>query len=89
MSVIQNLRDNSARGTTHRWRDTSINSLDSLAQDEPLLGMSEQENHFGVDPEVGEGAVERMFHLPLHYRDGSDFLFANVIESSHGLQGGL
>jgi hypothetical protein len=89
MSVIENLRDNSASGTSHRWRDTSIDSLDSLAQNESLLGVGEQENHFRVNWKVGKGTVDSVFHLALQYRDGSDFLFAHVIEPDHGLQGGL
>ena len=88
-SVIENLRNDSASGTSHRWRDTSIDSLSSLAQNEPLLGVGEQEHHFRVKREVGKGTIESMFYLALHYRDGSDFVVAHIIEPDHRSQGGL
>jgi hypothetical protein len=86
VSLIEHLRDYRTGGPAHRRRHTFIDSPRRLAEDEPLLSVSEQKYYLRVKRKVGEGTIDHLLYLALHHRYRCNLFFAHIVERAHGLK---
>lgn len=83
---IDGLRNDGAGGASEGGRGAAFDLLGRFREDELLVGADEQEDDFGFDGELIEGAVEDVAGLSGEDRDRGKVLFADVAEVVEDLQ---